>query len=267
MKDKIPYILTIAGSDASGGAGIQADIKTITTCNGYAASAITCVTAQNSKGVFDIVPIPIKSVKQQIVRVLEDLPIKVIKIGMLYSQEIIIEVANILKQYPDIPVVLDPIMIASSNKTLLQEKAFKALENDLINKVTLLTPNIPEANILLRREISDPLKDVVVLGQRYKISVLLKGGHQSKDGYMKDILYDYPNNKTYTFIHPAIKTTNTHGTGCTLSSAIATYLGKKQNLYSAVKDGIDYLQSLLQKSKDRSNHKENGPLFHFLNIE
>ncbi|QZT37703.1 bifunctional hydroxymethylpyrimidine kinase/phosphomethylpyrimidine kinase [Halosquirtibacter xylanolyticus] len=259
-----PVVLSIAGSDAFGGAGIQADIKTITTCGAYAATAITCVTAQSSHGVFDIHPVPPSTVRSQIDHIINDLPIHAVKLGMLYDLEIIEVVAKALEQI-DCPIVIDPVMVASSSDSLIAENAFHAMEELLFPKATLLTPNIPEAKEMGHKHNDDQdWQEVAIdIGKKYGCAVLLKGGHTTSS-ILTDILYDPKEEEIFCIKNPRIDTANTHGTGCTLSSAIATYLAKGYTLKNAVINGINYVHKLLDKSKEVKMHSKNGPMYHYL---
>ena len=223
MKSK-SKILIIAGSDSSGGAGIQADIKTVTALGGYAMTAVTAVTVQNTKGVSAIVPIKPKEIGKQILFTCKDIKPNAIKIGMLHSSQVIMSVVHALKQVKTSKIVLDPVMIAKGGARLINKPAIKTLKDKLIKKAFLITPNIPEAEVLTKTKIKN-LEDMICAANillKFGVkNVLLKGGHR-KSKYMQDILLN--RKEIRIFKNKKIKTKNTHGTGCTLSSAIATFL-------------------------------------------
>ena len=223
MKSK-SKILIIAGSDSSGGAGIQADIKTVTALGGYAMTAVTAVTVQNTKGVSAIVPIKPKEIGKQILFTCKDIKPNAIKIGMLHSSQVIMSVVHALKQVKTSKIVLDPVMIAKGGARLINKSAIKTLKDKLIKKAFLITPNIPEAEVLTKTKIKN-LEDMICAANillKFGVkNVLLKGGHR-KSKYMQDILLN--RKEIRIFKNKKIKTKNTHGTGCTLSSAIATFL-------------------------------------------
>ena len=252
----------MAGSDSGGGAGVQADIKTITTIGGYAASAITALTAQNSTGVQSILPVPPDFVAAQMTSVLEDIGADAIKTGMLANQGIIQAVAGVLEMYSDLPVVVDPVMVATSGDYLLGADAVDALKTSLIPGAALITPNIPEAEILTGKKITS-LDDMTLattalldLGAE---AILLKGGHL-QGSMVHDILAD--KNGVETFSHKRIETRHSHGTGCTLASAIACYLASGMDLKKAVAMSREYvLKALLSAPGFGAG---NGPLGHNL---
>ncbi len=253
-------ILIIAGSDSSGGAGIQADIKSVTSLGSYAMTAITAVTAQNTKGVKSIIPIPIKEISNQIEFTSKDIKPDSVKIGMLYSTQVIESVLKSIKKLKLKKIILDPVMVAKGGTKLIDDKAVLDLKKKLINKVDLITPNIPEAEILTAMKIKSmhDMKNaayrILDLGVK---NVLIKGGHlQSK--ILKDV---FVNKKEIAiFTNKKIKTKNTHGTGCTLSSAIATYYGCGKTLKKSCELGIRYVNNAI---KTRPNFgKGNGPINH-----
>ena len=234
MKPK-SKILIIAGSDSSGGAGIQADLKTVTTLGSYGMTAITAVTSQNTKGVKSIVPISPKEILHQIIFTSMDIKPDAIKIGMLHSSKVIKYVIQSLNKIKIKKIVLDPVMVAKGGAKLINHKAIKSLKLNLIKNVTLITPNIPEAEVLTgysisnRDEMIDAAKKIINMGSK---NVLLKGGHL-KSKMIFDILVT--KNGIKFFSKKKIKTKNTHGTGCTLSSAIATCLSQKKNIEKSCK--------------------------------
>ncbi len=234
-----PQVLTIAGSDCSGGAGIQADIKSISANGGYAASVITAITAQNTQGVSAIYDLKPEVIRTQLKAIFNDLSIKVIKIGMIANKEIM---QLISEEIPNnIPVVLDPVMVAKDKTLLITEDAINELQHYLLPKAYLITPNIEEAQVLLREEITDVesmQKACIQLAELGCENILLKGGHLTTK-QLVDVLY--ADGKFYLFEKTRIETKDTHGTGCSLSSAIATNLAKGDKLKSAVEKAINYV--------------------------
>ncbi len=238
-------ILIVAGSDSGGGAGIQADIKTVTVLGGYAATAITALTAQNTYGVQAIEAVSPAFVAQQMRAVLEDIGADAIKTGMLFSAEIIEAAADVLADYPDIPLVLDPVMVAKGGAALLKPDAIAALRHRLLPRAMLLTPNIPEAELLTGLSIATP-EDMVAAGRRLLAegpqAVLMKGGHLDGDTCI-DLLVTPGNIER--FESNRLKTKRTHGTGCSLASAIACHLGQGLPLPQAVEAARNWLQGAI----------------------
>lgn len=232
--------LTIAGSDSGGGAGVQADLKTMSAYKVFGTSVITCITAQNPEKVTGIQAIDIEIVERQLKAILDFFPVNSIKTGMLYSKEIIQAVCSNLKA-KNYLLVVDPVMVATSGARLLKEDAITLLSQELIPIASVFTPNIDEANLLLGTKIAiDTMEDAAVeLYRQYKSAVLLKGGHLNDGKYAKDILYDGKNMNTYSSEYVPI--VNTHGTGCTYSSAIASGLAVGMPLYEAVNRAKQYL--------------------------
>jgi len=232
-----PRILSIAGSDSSGGAGIQADIKTITMLGGYAMTAITAATAQNTLGVQAITPLSGEFVGTQIASCIDDIGVDAIKIGMLHDRDIIAHVAAALEALGGrVPVVLDPVLVASSGANLIAPDAVIELEDRLFPLATLITPNLPELELITECELrtTDLLERAAgELAREYGAHVLAKGGH-TDDARVIDILVAPDGNATH-FAHERVDTRHTHGTGCTLSSAIATLLGHGLELGQAVR--------------------------------
>ena len=231
MTQKIYHrVLTIAGSDSGGGAGIQADLKTIAANGCYGLSVITALTAQNTLGVSGIHPVPLDFVTAQMDAVLSDIGADAVKIGMLFSPELIRTVAQGLVRHGVRTIVLDPVMIAQSGDRLLQDEAIDALKTELIPLATIITPNTPEASALLGREIataeavSEAARELMTLGCA---NVLIKGGHL-ESGDSDDCLYPGAEDRAVILRGKRIPTRNNHGTGCTLSSAIASGLAKGQ---------------------------------------
>lgn len=255
--------LTIAGSDSSGGAGIQADIKTITCNKVYAMSAITALTAQNTTGVSAIMEVPPEFLQQQIDAVVTDIFPDSVKIGMVSSSQLINVIASSIKKYSLKNVVVDPVMIATSGAKLICDDAIETLKSTLLPLADLITPNIPEAEVLSGMEIhseADMETAAETICNKFNCSVLLKGGHSINDAN------DYLFTKTqgYWFKGKRINNPNTHGTGCTLSSAIAANLAKGENMNTAVKNAKDYISGALEAMLDLG--KGSGPMAHNWNL-
>lgn len=261
-----PYhaVLTIAGSDSGGCAGIQADIKSISANGAYAASVITATTAQNTQRVTDIHPIPVAHIIKQMEAVLDDINFGAVKVGMLHSSEVIDAVQSTLERYHITNIVLDPVMIATSGDKLINVNAIESLKAFLPH-VTLMTPNIPEAELLIEHSISLENMEASAkeLGEKYHTSVLLKGGHLELSDEMTDILYNFESKQSTTIHNKAIETINTHGTGCSLSSSIATYMSLGFGLEKATVKGCGYLNEAIEKGKDKILGKGHGPVNHF----
>jgi len=261
-----PYhtVLTIAGSDSGGCAGIQADIKSISVNGAYAASVITATTAQNTQGVTDIHAIPVPHIVKQMEAVFDDITFSAIKIGMLHSAEVIEAVSSTLAKYNIKNIVLDPVMIATSGDKLITDAAVEALKT-FLPKVTLITPNIPEAELLVGHSInlSNMEASAKELATLYKTSVLLKGGHLELTDEMTDILYNCHTNEVTTIHNKAVKTIHTHGTGCSLSSSIATFIALGFSVEEATTKGCDYLNKAIFDGKDKALGKGHGPINHF----
>lgn len=258
-------VLTIAGSDSSGGAGIQADIKAISALGSYAASVITSVTAQNTLGVQGIHPIPTDMVRQQIESVMDDLHPNAIKIGMVCDKEIARTIAGCIRKYQPEWVVYDPVMVSTSGHKLMTDDTIEVIEQELIPLASLITPNLHEACILLRKKIirEDEMENCAeLLGQTYGCSVLVKGGHL-EEGEMCDVLYDAEEHRCFRYHAPKIESHNLHGTGCTLSSAIATKLAQGHSLKEAIALGKDYVTKAIDKAKNMHIGNGHGPLWHF----
>ena len=262
--DRTPIALTIAGSDSCGGAGIQADIKTFSALDVYGASVITALTAQNTQTVSGIHDVPPQFVIDQIQTVLNDLDICAIKIGMLSNSPVIEAIASVLREYPAIPIVLDPVMVAKSGDKLLSDDALSALSDTLCPLATLLTPNIPEAAILLGLSEAQLITDIEKYARQLSTmtgsSVLLKGGHlESRQS--SDVLVHEGETKLFEFTR--IDTKNTHGTGCTLSSAIAAGLAKGFKLPDSVANATSYVHQAIVAADQLSIGKGHGPVHHF----
>ena len=263
MKPK-SKILIIAGSDSSGGAGIQADIKTVTALGGYAMTAVTAVTIQNTKGVSAVIPIAPKEIGKQILFTCKDIKPNGIKIGMLHSSQVIKSVAKVLKKVKTSKIVLDPVMVAKGGARLIDKSAIKTLKDKLIRKAFLITPNIPEAEVLTKIKIKT-LEDMIyaanILLKFGAKNVLLKGGHR-KSKYIEDILLNTKEIKI--FKNKKIKTKNTHGTGCTLSSAITTFLSCGKPLKKSCELGIKYVNQAIGSNPNYG--KGHGPINHLNSI-
>ena len=253
-------ILIIAGSDSSGGAGIQADIKTVTALGSYAMTAITAVTSQNSTGVKSIVPIDPKEISNQIIFTSGDIKPDAIKIGMLHSKKVIDSVVESLNLIKIKKVVLDPVMIAKGGAKLIDNKAIKLLKLKLIKMVTLITPNIPEAEILTETKIRTK-EDMIFAANKLLESgaqnVLIKGGHLSSR-FVHDIFVNKSEIKIFNSLR--CKTNNTHGTGCTLSSAITTFLSCGKPIKKSCELGIKYVGSAIMSNPNYG--KGHGPINH-----
>jgi len=257
-------VLIIAGSDSSGGAGIQADIKTVTALGSYAATALTAVTAQNTKGVKKITSIPAKIVQKQITMILDDIGTDSVKIGMLHNTGIIKSVYKILRKYKLKNIVLDPVMISKSGTKLINNSSIKYLKKLLIPLCTLVTPNVPEAEILTGYSISNK-KDMIKAAKKIlnmgSKNVLLKGGHL-KSKIIFDILATKKGIKIFT--KRKIRTKNTHGTGCTLSSALATCLSQRKNMIKSCKISTRYVDKAIVSAPGYG--KGFGPINHLVSF-
>jgi hydroxymethylpyrimidine/phosphomethylpyrimidine kinase len=267
MVETTGRVLIVAGSDSGGGAGIQADIKAVTALGGFAMTAITALTAQNTQGVHGIHEVPAAFVAQQIEVVLNDLGADCIKIGMLHKPEIIQAVVESLNRLaPGVPVVADPVMVAKGGAALLADAAQDALKNLLIPMAALITPNIPEAEVLTGRTIrtaADMRTALPALAALGAGAVLLKGGHLDDDGPVVDMLLDREG-QVHAFEGTRIDTPNTHGTGCTLASAIACGLAQGRDLPSAVHRARAYVRRAIETNPGfGSGH---GPLNHAVTV-
>ena len=259
MSKNTPNILSIAGSDPSGGAGVQADLKTFAALGCYGMAAMTALTAQNTKGVHAIYDLPALFVEDQIRAIFDDITVDAVKIGMLARADIIETVARVLKDYDAKNIVLDPVMVATSGDPLLDSGALDAMRDTLIPMANVITPNIPEAEKLSRKAVLDmeeAAKGLLILGVP---AVYLKGGHLKGD-IARDVLA--MSHGTNIYEHPRIDTKNTHGTGCTLSSAIAAYLGQGETLQVACKKAKDYLTSAIQSADILNVGSGYGPVHH-----
>lgn len=268
MSKRYNVVLSIAGSDPSGGAGIQADIKAISALGCYAATAITSVVNENTVGVYGVHDIPVDFVIGQINSVLDDIGADAVKIGMLHSPELVVALAGVIRERGVRNVVLDPVMVATSGDGLMMAEAIDALKTELCPVATLITPNIPEAEKLLagrKIESVDDMKaaaaDLTDLG----CSVLLKGGHLKGD-IMIDVLCNNDTLQRLELPSDKVKTENTHGTGCTLSSAIAAELAKGKRLTPAVVAAKEYISEAIKAGAEYAIGKGHGPVCHFFSL-
>ena len=259
--------LTIAGSDSGGGAGIQADLKTFAALGCYGLSVVTALTAQNTCGVRAIHSPPAEFAAAQLAVVLDDIGADAVKTGMLHSAEVIAAVAAGLKDR-GLPLVVDPVMIAKSGDRLLQAEAVAALREILLPLTTVLTPNLPEAEVLLGRtlesedQIAEAARELTDLGPR---AVVLKGGH-FPGPICRDWLYQAEGNQLMALEEPRITTANTHGTGCTFSAALTALLARGMPLAAAVTQAKEYLSGALARGAEYKLGSGHGPVHHFYRI-
>ncbi len=264
MKPK-SKILIIAGSDSSGGAGIQADIKTVTALGGYAMTAITAVTSQNTTGVNSVIAISPKEIEKQILFTSKDIKPDAIKIGMLHSSDVILAVCKSLKKIKTKKIILDPVMVAKGGFKLINNKAIKVLKEKLIRKTFLITPNIPEAEVLTNTKISnlnEMIKAANILLNFGIKNVLLKGGHSGSET-VRDVFLNKKELKI--FKNKRVKTRNTHGTGCTLSSAITTFLACGKTINKSCELAIKYVNQSIRSNLNYG--KGHGPINHLSSIK
>ncbi|HSK91068.1 MAG TPA: bifunctional hydroxymethylpyrimidine kinase/phosphomethylpyrimidine kinase [Euzebyales bacterium] len=264
-----PYLrlLTIAGSDSGGGAGVQADLKTFAALGCYGMSVLTALTAQNTVGVHGIHPVPPGFVAQQIDAVLDDIGADAVKIGMLHSADIIVAVAERLAHHGVTQVVVDPVMVAAGGDRLLEDSAVDALTTDLLPLATVLTPNAPEAAVLLGRDDAAVMADLDgaarALADRGPRAVLVKGGHVPGERSV-DVLW--VDGAVERFTAPRIDTANTHGTGCTLSSAIAAHLAHGRTVRDSVALAKEYMTGAIEAGAAYRLGDGRGPVHHFHRI-
>ena len=258
-----PRVLSIAGSDSGGGAGIQADLKTIAALGCYGMTAITALTAQNTLGVRSIHGVPPQMLREQIDAVIEDIGVHAVKIGMLHSPEIVLTVAQAIDRHALKLVVLDPVMVATSGAVLIDSPAIDVLVRELFGRAMVVTPNLDEAALLVGRRLEDEramedaAREMIRMGAQ---AVLLKGGHLAGD-VVSDLLMTH-DDQAHWMRAPRIVTTNTHGTGCTLSSAMAAYLALGQPLLEAVLGARTYVRAALAAGSDVRTGAGGGPLNH-----
>lgn len=262
---KYPCILSIAGSDCSGGAGIQADLKTISALGGYAATAITAITVQNTTGVRAIHAVPPIYVGGQIEVVMEDIRPEAVKIGMINDVEIVKVIVECLRRYRPRFVVFDPVMVSTSGHKLIEDSAISALTRELMPLSSLITPNLKEAEVLTGHPINKVEEMRAAAPELLKFgceAVLLKGGHL-EGGKMCDVLQIAGEEEPHLFVSDKIESKNTHGTGCTLSSAIATFLALGYDMPQAVERAKAYVTGGINAGKDVHIGEGHGPLNHF----
>jgi hydroxymethylpyrimidine/phosphomethylpyrimidine kinase len=264
-KRKYHRVLTIAGSDSGGGAGIQADLKTMAAIGCYGMSVITALTAQNTLGVTGIHAVPPSFAADQIAAVFSDIGADAVKIGMLYSAELIEVIAQQLKLHGAENIVLDPVMVAQSGDKLLQDDAIQAIREHLMPLADVVTPNIPEAEVLIDRRIlgladmQTAARSLAGYGSR---SILIKGGHL-EDTDSTDLLYLAGEDRLVSLEAKRIASNNNHGTGCTLSSAIASYLARGNDIEAAVRKAKTYIQNAIRAGADYTIGHGHGPVHHF----
>ncbi|WP_375753074.1 bifunctional hydroxymethylpyrimidine kinase/phosphomethylpyrimidine kinase [Vibrio sp. HN007] len=260
-----PIVLTIAGSDSGGGAGIQADIKAISATGSYACSVLTALTAQNTQGVTSIFPVTPEFVEQQLDAVFTDLNVVAVKVGMLSDSSVIKAVANKIRQYQPKHLVVDPVMVATSGDLLLEHSAIDTLKSELIPLADVITPNLPEAAALLGTDVpaSEQQMDKLVsqLRDLGAGSVLLKGGHLESEAQSTDLLI--LKDTVLRLSTARVATNNTHGTGCTLSSATASYLAQGESLETAVQHAKKYITEALKQADELDIGQGHGPVHHF----
>lgn len=257
-------VLSIAGSDPSAGAGVQADLKTFSALGCYGTTVITGLTAQNTQGVQAVLTVSDRFITQQLQSLFSDIPIRAVKIGMLGNVDNIVAVAQYFKKM-QLPLVLDPVMIAKGGQSLLAPDAIHALRSDLMPLATLVTPNIPEAECLIEHNIRT-IEDMQNAAQRLcKLgarAVLLKGGHLQGE-LAQDYLYEAATGESRWYVAPRINTQNVHGTGCTLSAAITALLAKELSLDEAIAKAKAYLSLAIQSGAEYSLGNGQGPVRHF----
>lgn len=262
-----PIVLTIAGSDSGGGAGIQADIKAMSATGSYACSVITAITAQNTLGVSAIFPIPLEHIEKQLDAVFSDLNVIAVKVGMLADCDTIKLVAAKLKQYRPKFLVVDPVMVATSGDLLLKMTSINTLKSELLPLADLITPNLPEAAALTGSLVPTDSASMTLMVDKLRQlkmkTVLLKGGHLEEDENSTDFLIFADRLEVLT--SPRIQTRNTHGTGCTLSSAIASYLAQGNDLLHAVQLGKKYITQAIEHADELQIGRGHGPVNHFFN--
>ncbi len=261
----VPVVLSIAGSDSGGGAGIQADIKAISATGSYACTAITAITSQNTLGVDAIFPVPVSHIETQLDAVFRDLSVAAVKVGMLADSDIICAVVNKLEQYQARHIVVDPVMVATSGDRLLENSALEALRDRLLPLADIITPNLPEASTLLGVSMAETKSDIETmiepLRQMGRSAILLKGGHFDASPVSRDFLI-LPDQTRYLDA-PRVKTENTHGTGCTLSSAIASYLAQGFDIPTSVEKAKRYITQAISHSDNLNVGHGHGPVHHF----
>lgn len=259
LRQQIPNVLSIAGSDPSGGAGIQADLKTFAALDVYGMAVVTALTAQNTQGVSGAVDVPAAFVTDQMSAVFEDIRVDALKIGMLGNADIVHAVADVIEKYQPNNIVLDPVMVSTSGDALISSDAIEAMKTRLFPLVDVITPNIPEAEKLARKVVIDMDRAAQDLLNLNVEAVFLKGGHL-KGISAQDVLAYGGGIKTYEA--PRVDTQNTHGTGCTLSSAIAAYLGRGFALDASVEAAKIYITAALNHADELNVGRGHGPVYH-----
>lgn len=263
-------IMTIAGSDSGAGAGIQADLKTIAAMKEYGTSVITALTAQNTLGVNAIMPVPTDFIEQQFKAIISDFDVKAVKIGMLPNEETIDCVAHLLRNSQIGRVVLDPVMVATSGDKLTTSDTAKALKQKLFPLITMVTPNVYEAELLLERKITclkDADEAALELAYYYSKAIVIKGGHLNIGNENEKIVDVYASTKrraTFHFSKPRIVTNNLHGTGCTMSAALAVWLARGSNERESFRKVHTYMSKSIIAGRDLKLGQGNGPLWHFV---
>ena len=264
-KYKVPTVLSIAGFDGSGGAGIQADTKTISSLGCYAMNVLTALPVQNTQGVKNIFDIPVEAVKEQLDCLFDDIYPDSIKIGMVHNSKLVETISDFLKDYKG-SIVFDPVMVSTSGHRLIQEETIAAIKELLFPLAHIITPNLDEVSVLVGREIStvhameEVADEILSLGCN---AALLKGGHLQSD-ILTSILIQ-KNQAAQYFESKRVQTKNTHGSGCSLSSAIASFLARGYHLEQSTENALMYINSAIKGSKDLVIGKGNGPLNHFFN--
>ena len=261
---KYPVVLSIAGSDSGGGAGIQADLKVMSALGCFGTTAITAVTVQNTLGVQGIHPVPVNIVTAQIKAVMDDLQPSAIKIGMVHSSELASSIAETLKSYPEIPVIFDPVMVATSGDRLIEADTVETFKQKLLPLAGLITPNLDEAALLAGMEICSikDMKTAAIRIMRYGCkAILIKGGHLKGPNLFD--FYMHHGGEEHLFGSSCIETQNTHGTGCSLSSAIAAHIALGHELVTAISKSKDYIHQAIEQGKDVRIGAGQGPLNHF----
>lgn len=262
---KKPCVLSIAGSDSSGGAGIQADLKAISATGGYAATVITGITAQNTLGVQATYPLPANIVKKQLISVFDDLNVKVVKIGAVFDSQIIKTIISIIHSYKPNWIVLDPVLFSKNGHALCNTKTRLILQNNLFSLVNLITPNIPEAEKIIKLPIKNSFSQknaAQTIANKFQTNVLVKGGHFNND-YASDIFYSYATKTFKWFRAERINTIHTHGTGCSLSSAISSKLSQGYSLEQSIYAAKKYITQAILLGRNQKIGNGCGPIQHF----
>lgn len=266
MTARAPVVLAVAGSDSSGGAGIQADLKTVTALGVYGATAITALTAQNTRGVQAVHPVPAEFVAAQLASVLDDLEVSAVKIGMLGDADVVAVVAAALDRLPGVPVVLDPVMVATSGDRLVAESTLDEIRRHLVPRATVVTPNVPEAVLLTGRTVAGP-DDLVPVGHHVvglgSTWALVKGGHLDGEEVVDALVSA---DGVHLLAAPRVHTPHTHGTGCTLSSAVAAHLALGADVPAAVHGARSYLLRAIAAGRDGIVGRGSGPVDHLVDL-